>query len=95
MGAVRVTCVHGRIDYGYFPAATLHGFTVTRSSKGDWSLRGRAVSWDAFNLTRTPLVLVVPHMEQKSKKVGEWRWPVRTVRVEHGDVAAVLGPLLE
>lgn len=95
MGAVRMTCVHGRIDYGYFPAATLQGFTVTRTSKGEWTLRGRAVSWDAFNLTRTPLVLVVPHVAKLTNKPGEWRWPVRTIRIEHGNTVAVLGPPLE
>lgn len=95
MGAVRVTCVHGRIDYGYFPAATLEGFTIKRTDRGEWSLRGRATKWDAFNLTRAPLMLVVPHVAKPSNKPGEWRWPVRSVRIDNGDTVAVLGPPLE
>ena len=96
MGAVQMRCVHGRVDYGYFPAATLAGFVVIRSGRGDWSLHGRAVSWDAFTMTRRPLVLVVPHVNQRTQQRGEWRWPVADIRITPGgETTARLGPPLE
>jgi hypothetical protein len=80
-----LTGVHGRIDYGYFPAATLEGFTVTRRSPTAFVLRGTCIDANAFNLRQRPLVFVVPTQS------GEWRWPVETVTVANGRLAAQLG----
>jgi hypothetical protein len=82
--------VVGRIDWGYFRAAAINGYTVTRT--GDtWTLRGTVVARDAFNLTRTPLIFVAP-----TKPFGELRWPIESFAIgDDGVLRARLSPRLE
>lgn len=84
--------VVGRIDWGYFPAAAINGYTVQRLEDGSWSLHGTVVNFDAFKIRQKPLVFIAPHKE------GEWRWPVKTLDLGAGvgprELRAVLGPQL-
>ena len=84
--------VVGRIDWGYFAAAAINGYTVRRAADGSWTLRGTVVTFDAFKIRQKPLVFVAPH------KDGEWRWPVKTIDLGEGygprELRATLGPQL-
>jgi len=70
--------VVGRIDWGYFAAAAINGYAVRPCADGSWTLRGTAVSVDAFKIRQRPLIFVAPH------KDGEWRWPIRTLDLGEG-----------
>lgn len=84
--------VVGRIDWGYFPAAAIHGYTAQQLIDGSWSLHGTVVTFDAFKIRQRPLVFVAPHQD------GEWRWPIKTVDLGDGhgprELQATLGPQL-
>lgn len=84
--------VAGRIDWGYFAAAAIHGYTVRRLADGAWSLHGTVISFDAFKVRQKPLIFIAPH------KHGEWRWPVKTIDLGPGqgprELQATLGPQL-
>lgn len=84
--------VVGRIDWGYFAAAAINGYTAQRLSDGSWSLTATAVTFDAFKIRQRPLIFVAPH------KDGEWRWPIKSLDMGDGHgprkVQAVLGPQL-
>lgn len=84
--------VVGRLDWGYFAAAAINGYTLARDPDGVWSLRGTVVTFDAFKIRQRPLVFVAPHQD------GEWRWPVQTVELGEGhgprELRATLGPQL-
>lgn len=84
--------VVGRIDWGYFAAAAINGYTVRHLPDGAWSLRGTAINVDAFKICQRPLTFIAPH------KDGEWRWPVRTLDLGEGhgprELQATLGPQL-
>jgi hypothetical protein len=71
--------VVGRMDWGYFAAAAINGYSLRRDPKdGSWSLRGTVVSLDSFKIRQRPLTFVAPH------KDGEWRWPVQQIDVAPG-----------
>lgn len=82
----------GRIDWGYFPAGAIHGYTVQRQPDETWTLRGTLISFDQFKLRQRPLVFIAAHAH------GEWRWPVTTIDVGEGrgprELQATLGPQL-
>jgi hypothetical protein len=84
--------VVGRIEWGYFAAGALNGYSVRRGEDGTWALHGTLVNFDAFKIRQRPLVFVAPHQD------GEWRWPVRTVDLGSGsgprELRATLGPQL-
>jgi len=84
--------VVGRIEWGYFAAAAINGYTVQRQEDGAWSLTGTVVTFDAFKIRQRPLIFVAPHQD------GEWRWPIRTVELGDGHgpraLSATLGPHL-
>lgn len=84
--------VVGRIEWGYFSAAAINGYTAQQLADGSWSLTGTVVAFDAFKLRQKPLIFVAPH------KDGEWRWPIRTVDLGEGsgprELQATLGPQL-
>jgi hypothetical protein len=84
--------VVGRIDWGYFAAAAINGYTIHRRRDGTWSLRGTIVTVDAFKIRQRPLVFIAPH------KDGEWRWPVQSIELGEGRgpraLSATLGPQL-
>lgn len=70
--------VVGRIDWGYFAAAAINGYTLKQMDDGTWQLKATAVNLDAFKIRQRPLVFIAPH------KDGEWRWPVKTVDLSEG-----------
>jgi len=82
----------GRLDWGYFAAGAINGYSVTRCADGLWALHGTLVNFDAFKIRQRPLVFIAPH------KDGEWRWPVKTVDVGEGhgprEIRATLGAQL-
>jgi hypothetical protein len=84
--------VVGRIEWGYFSAAAINGYTVQQLADGSWSLSGTVVAFDAFKIRQRPLVFVAPH------KDGEWRWPIRSTELGEGhgprELQATLGPQL-
>jgi|SRR5262245_16853818 len=69
--------VVGKIERGYFPAASINNYVVTRGKTG-WALTATVVNFDAFNLTQRPLIFVAPI------KGGEWRWAIRAVQFPEG-----------
>lgn len=82
----------GRLDWGYFPAAAINGYTARQCADGTWTLHGTAINVNAFKIRQRPLVFVAPHKE------GEWRWPVTRIDLGEGqgprEVQATLGPQL-
>jgi hypothetical protein len=84
--------VVGRIEWGYFAAAAINGYTIRRLEDGSWSLHGTVVTFDAFKIRQRPLIFVAPH------KDGEWRWPMTTVDLGEGhgprELQATLGAQL-
>ena len=77
--------VVGKIERGYYPAASLNNYVVTRGRDG-WALTATVVAWDAFNLTQRPLVFLAPHTG------GEWSWRIRALRFPEGDYPPARGP---
>jgi hypothetical protein len=85
--------VVGRIDWGYFAAAAINGYTVQRLEDGSWLLRGTVVTFDQFKIRQRNLIFVAPHQN------GEWRWPIKhLVELAEGrgpcELQATLGPQL-
>jgi hypothetical protein len=70
--------VVGRIDWGYFAAAAVNGYSLRQLEDGHWTLAGIVVNVDAFKIRQRPLIFVAPH------KDGEWRWPIRTIDLGEG-----------
>lgn len=92
MSARPIRGVVGRIEWGYFPAGAINGYTVTRCADGTWSLHATLVNFDAFKIRQRNLIFVAPHQD------GEWRWPIQTIDLSTGDgpreLRATLGPQL-
>lgn len=84
--------VVGRIDWGYFAAAAINGYTARQLPDGSWSLHATIVTFDAFKMRQRPLVFIAPHQD------GEWRWPIKTVDLSEGvgprELQATLGAQL-
>ena len=78
--------VIGRLEWGYFTAAAIHGYMVTRTADV-WYLRASVVSTDAYKLAQRPLIFVAP------TKGGEWRWTVRHYTLAAGTLTAEMEPL--
>lgn len=76
-----------RIDWGYFAAAGIKGFSITGDARVGGLLRGRVIVSDSFKLSRKPLTFVVPTTG------GEMRWPIVDITVTDGTVQAQLGPM--
>lgn len=81
--------VVGQIKWGYYVAAAINGFTVSRSPSNEWRVTGVVVREDAFNITQRPLVFVAPHAK------GEWRWPIESLHIVDGTLTARLCPPTE
>ena len=88
MAGLTIRGVVGRIEWGYFNAAAINGYTVTRTD-GHWRVSGIVVLADSFKLAQQPLLFVAPHAH------GTWRWPIVELSVMDGRLAATLLPPLE
>jgi hypothetical protein len=75
----------GVIRWGYFDAARVDGWTVTRTTE-TWTLAARIVSADPFKLTQRPLMFVAAHQQ------GAWHWPIERCEIAEGAIRARLGP---
>lgn len=84
--------VVGRIDWGYFAAGAVNGYTLQQLSDGTWALRGTLVTFDAFKIRQRPLIFIAPHAH------GEWRWPIAHLDIGDGtgprELQGTLGPQL-
>lgn len=86
----QVRGVVGLIKWGYYNAASINGYTVTRTRDDKrWMLRANVVQHDGFKMRQKPLVFVAPF------KGGDWRWTITELEF-HGDapMTARLGPPL-
>lgn len=88
MAGASITGVHGRIEWAYRVAATIHGYTVTRDG-AHWSLRATLTTADAFALRQRPLLFVAPHAK------GAWLWPITDCQRHDQTVTAQLGAPME
>lgn len=79
----------GRIEWGYYVAADVHGYTVTRHRETrQWSLTGIVGTSDAFKLSQRPLTFVAPY----NNEAGKWTWPIRSITITDRAVRAELDP---
>jgi hypothetical protein len=82
---VVVKGVIGQVKWSYYNAAAIHGYAVSRSAEGQWSLRASVVMADAFKLSQRPLVFVAPTQR------GDMRWPIVDLNLAEGALVATLG----
>lgn len=82
--------VVGRIDWHYYTAAGIHGYTVTppprRAKVQEWKLVAVVPLHDAFKMSQRPLVFVAQHAK------GEWRFPVIEYNLRDHRIVARLSP---
>ena len=78
-----ITGEKGQLRWGYFKAAVLHPWSVSRDEQGQWALSGTVESADAFRVSQRPLKFVSPN---------GWTWPVTTLQMTGASLTAVLGP---
>jgi len=74
----QLTGVVGRVEWGWNPAASINGYTVTCSKTQEWTLRATVINVNVFNITQRPLVFIAPHAH------GAWRWVIRQVHFPEG-----------
>lgn len=77
--------VVGRVEWGYYVAAGIEGYTVSCGDDKQWRLRATVITSDPFKMTRRPLRFVAPHAK------GTWTWPIESLRLEGGVLTAALG----
>lgn len=78
-----------RIDWEWYPAATIEGFTMAVGTDGQWHVRANLVSSNAFNMSRgqeAGRLMFIATVKLREKK-REWRWPVERI-----DTGSALGP---
>lgn len=91
--------VKGSIRWHYYTAAAIEGYTVRRSTTGQWSLSATVVLSDKFKMAQTPLTFVAMHtnkgLDGKCVVKSEWRWPILSHTLEAHQLTARLGPPTE
>lgn len=92
VGAI-VRGVVGKVCWGYYTAAAINGYTVSRSKDGQWKLSGAVVMADAFKMKQRPLWFAAPYVKGRAR--AEWRWPILDCDIQQGRITATLGALLE
>jgi hypothetical protein len=76
----------GLIRWGYFHAAALQGFQITRDAQG-YQLTGNCVMRDSFNLAQKPLTFaMMVHLGPPPHRTVEWTWPIETWTLDAGGV---------
>jgi hypothetical protein len=89
MPGVTIRGVVATIEWAYYNAAAINGYTITRTETGQWSVRGTVVMADAYKMAQRPLYLLAPH------RYGKWRWPIERFQLNEGRFTAALGVLEE
>lgn len=86
-----ISGVVASIRWQYYEAAAINGYTISRDKETrEWSVIGNIIAADAFKLSQSPLMLVVPF------KGGKWQWPIRgKLPRTSGPFAVKLGQPLE
>jgi hypothetical protein len=69
----------GRIDWGYFAAAAIYGFSIARNKDGGYTLTGTVVSLDSYKVSQRNLVFAAVLNDR------EWRWPVKSIDIAEGN----------
>jgi hypothetical protein len=82
----------GLIRWGYFHAAALQGFQITRDAQG-YALTGNCVLRDSFNLAQKPLTFTMAvQLGPPPHHPAEWTWPIDSLTLEpSGTLRARLG----
>jgi hypothetical protein len=98
-GGGAITGVVASIKWGYYTAAGIHGYRVTRSKDGVWSLTATVVLHDAFKMAQTPLTFVAMHtkkgLDGKCVVKTEWRFSILStspIDPNTKQLTATLGP---
>jgi hypothetical protein len=77
----------GLVRWGYFHAAALQGFSITRDAHGVYHLVGNCVLRDAFNLAQRPLTFACAvNLGPPPHRAEEWRWPIEAWTLDAGGV---------
>jgi len=87
MPGTTIRGVLATIRWAYYNAAAIHGYTITRTEAGRWSVYGTVVMADAYKMAQRPLYLIASH------RFGEWRWPIERFHLLDGRFTAELGML--
>jgi hypothetical protein len=75
------------VSWGYYRAATLRDWEVTRTGSGAFALEARLIDRHPTRLEQRPLVFVVPTQQ------GAWTWPiVGPLHITGASCTATLGP---
>src|SRR5262245_45443276 len=74
----QLTGVVGRLQWGWNPAGSINGYTVTCSKTRAWTLRATVIQINVFNITQRPLAFIAPHAN------GAWRWMIRELQFPDG-----------
>jgi hypothetical protein len=83
---VRDGAREARISWGYYTAAALRTWAVSKSEGGQWSLSAGVDRCDPFKLKQAPLLLTVP------RPGGFFCFPVQSITVGRDRLTARLGP---
>jgi hypothetical protein len=78
--------IEARISWGYYTAATLRSFSLSKSETGAWSLTAGIDRCDPFKLRQTPLLFTAP------RPGGFFCFPVRSLTLGRESLTAKLGP---
>lgn len=92
--------VVGKLQWGYYDAARVEGYTVQRDPKTQkWSLSARIVpgTADVFKMRQKPLrfiaPFVIPAKDGKPAEKRQWEWLVEGADIANGVLTARLEPL--
>jgi len=88
------------VQWGYYDAARLEGYTATRDRRTKyWRLRAKVVpgTANAFNMRQKPLRFIAPHVvpakDGKPAEKRQWEWLVEDADISAGVLTARLEPL--
>jgi hypothetical protein len=82
---VRDQAREARISWGYYTAAALRSWAISKSSRG-WSLSAGIDRCDPFKLQQAPLLLTVP------RPGGYFCFPIQSLTLGRERLTATLGP---
>ena len=83
--ALRNDAAAASITWGYYTAAALRTWTLSKSERGEWSLRAGIDRADPFKLRQRPLLFIAP------REGGYFCFPIRSISVGKDYLTAQLG----